>query len=154
VIKKSRWINERSLLALALLLIPVGLLLSTRGLQFANLGGAFSPMFFPSIALWLWIGFAAINLLTEAASLNAQTQAPLWRVIAIGLGMIAYAVAMKPLGFLLTSFVFCVICLVSLGLRRLSIVILFSILMPGLLLLLFNYVLMLPLPNSPWTHRF
>ena len=62
----SRWANERALVAITLLLIPVALLLSTQGLQFADLGGAFSPVFFPSIALWLWIGLATLNLISDA----------------------------------------------------------------------------------------
>lgn len=150
----NRWVSEQSAVALALLVIPVALLMSTRGLQFADLGGAFSPMFFPSIALWLWIGFAAINLTTQAFTQQTNQTAPLWRVAVIALAMLAYALAMRPFGFFLTSVVFCVVCLISLGIRRASVVVLFSLLLPGLLLLLFNHVLMLPLPHSPWTHRF
>lgn len=150
----NRWINEQAVVALALLVIPVALLMSTRGLQFADLGGAFSPMFFPSIALWLWIGFAAINLTTQVFVRAPSEAAPLWRVAVIALAMVGYALAMRPYGFLVTSILFCMVCLISLGIRRVSIILLFSLLLPGLLLLLFNHVLMLPLPHSPWTHRF
>lgn len=152
--QSSRWLNERSLIAVALLLIPVALLLSTQGLTFAELGGAFSPMFFPSIALWLWIGLAGLNLLSGVLSKEPQQAAPLWRVAIIALGFVGYAWAIMSLGFLLSSVLFCVLCLISLGMRKPLVVAGFSIGLPAVLFILFNHVLMLPLPRSSWTHLF
>lgn len=150
----TRWINERSLVAVTLLLIPVALLLSTQGLKFADLGGAFSPVFFPSIALWLWIGLAVINMVTEILLKTAGSPAPLWRVMIVALGFIGYALTIMPLGFLLSSILFCVLCLLSLGIRKPLVVAGFSVALPATLFFLFNYVLILPLPHSSWTHLF
>lgn len=150
----SRWVNERSLIAIILLVIPVGLLRSTQGLTFADLGGAFSPVFFPSIALWLWIGLATINLGSEVLSKAPLAPKPLWRVVLVGLGFIGYALAITPLGFLLSSVLFCVLCLLSLGIRKPIIVVGFSAALPLALFILFNHVLRLPLPHSAWTHLY
>lgn len=152
--QSRRWVNERSLIAVALLVIPVALLLSTQGLKFADLGGAFSPVFFPSIALWLWIGLGVINLLSDALSTAPQQSKPMWRVAVIALGLIGYAWAIMPLGFLLSSVLFCALCLASLGMRNPLSLAGFSIALPALLFVLFNHVLMLPLPHSSWTHLF
>lgn len=152
--QSRRWINERSVIAVALLLTPVALLLSTQGLQFAELGGAFSPVFFPSIALWLWIVLAAINLLSAVLTKEPEQAAPMWRVALIALGFLGYAWAIMPLGFLLSSVLFCLLCLASLGMRKPTTLAGFSIALPALLFILFNHVLMLPLPHSSWTHLF
>lgn len=152
--QSSRWGNERSVVAIVLLVAPIGLLLSTQGLKFADLGGAFSPVFFPSIALWLWIGLAAMNLVSEVLSKAPSQSAPLWRVALIGLGFVGYALAITPLGFLLSSVLFCVLCLLSLGIRNPIVVAGFSIALPAILFALFNHVLMLPLPHSAWTHLY
>lgn len=150
----SRWANERSLVAITLLLIPVALLLSTQGLQFADLGGAFSPVFFPSIALWLWIGLATLDLISVVFSTAQPQVAPLWRVAIVGLGFVGYALAIVPLGFLTSSVLFCAVCLLSLGIRKPLVIAGYSVAMPATLFILFNHILMLPLPHSSWTHLF
>ena len=147
-------VNERTMAAVALLVIPVALLLSAQGLQFADLGGSFTPVFFPSIALWIWIGLACINLLSEVMSQQANQPAPLWRVLLIALGFIGYALTLMPLGFLLASILFCVLCLASLGIRKPVLLLGFSVTLPAGLFVLFNYVLMLPLPRSSFTYFF
>lgn len=150
----SSWFSERSVVALVLLLTPIALLVTAQGLQFADLGGAFSPVFFPSIALWLWIGLAALNLLSEGLTKALQQPAPLWRVAVIGFGFVVYALAIMPMGFLVSSIGFCMVCLVSLGMHKPLVVAGFSVALPLSLFVLFNYILMLPLPHSSWTHLF
>ncbi len=64
-----RALNEGRMTSLVLLVIASGLLSWTYGQSYADLGGAFSPMFFPRIILWLWLGLALLHLLPEAAAL-------------------------------------------------------------------------------------
>jgi hypothetical protein len=146
--------GERSVVALALLLGGAALLASTIGRQFADLGGAFSPTFFPRIVLWLWIGLAGLDLVAELRRRAAPAPMPMARVAVIGVAFVAYALALVPIGFFLASLAFSAVALWSLGIRRPLQLLAFSVGVPAALVGLFNHVLTLPLPTSPFTHLF
>mgnify|MGYP002628531603 FL=1 len=147
-------VNERSITAIILVLVPIALLVSTTQMRFADLGGAFSPVFFPRIVLWLFIVLASINLVIEFVHQQAPNKPAFKRAFVIAGAFVLYAFTIMPLGFLLASILFCVICLVSLSITKPFWVASFSIGLPASLVLLFNHVLMLPLPTSPFTHWF
>ena len=147
-------LTEKSIGAIALLLTPLALLFSTIGLEFADLGGAFSPIFFPRIILWLWVGLAGLNLISTVWS-RAPTEArPLARVGLLALLLPVYALSIMPAGFFLASLVFCLVTLRLLGWTKPVSLIAFSVGLPGALVILFNHWLSLPLPTSPITYLF
>lgn len=149
-----RALNERSVTALVLLLLGAGLLSSTFGKQYADLGGAFSPMFFPQIVLWIWVCLAALDLMTEIVC-RKQTDVPrMGRVIIIAVATVVFLWAMTRLGFFLSAVPFTMLALVTLDIRRPLPVIAVSVGVPMALVALFNHVLTLPLPTSPFAWWF
>lgn len=146
--------TERSLGAVTLLIIPIALLFSTLGLKFADLGGAFSPVFFPRIILWLWLGLASLNVILTLWHQAPAAAHPLARVGLLALLLIAYALAILPVGFFIASLVFSLATLGLLGWKKPISLIVFSVGLPAALVVLFNHWLALPLPTSPLTHFF
>jgi hypothetical protein len=146
--------TERSLGSVTLLLIPVALLFSTLGLRFADLGGAFSPVFFPRIILWLWLGLAGLNLILTLWHHAPAEANPLPRVGLLALLLVAYALAIMPAGFFIASLVFSLVTLWLLGWTKPISLITFSVGLPAALVILFNHWLTLPLPTSPLTYLF
>ena len=146
--------SERSVTALVLLLIACGLYYSSLDASYADLGGAFDPTFFPRIILMIWGGLALITLMVEATDRTPTLPFKLVRVLALALLSFAYVLVMPEIGFFLTSVVYCALSLIILDVRRVVTIALFSLLMPGSLVLLFNHILTLPLPTSPFTHLF
>jgi hypothetical protein len=144
------WLGERSLTALALLLAGLALLLSTRGTAFADLGGAFSPTFFPRLVLMAWVALAALSLIAELARPQPGRAARLGRTAVMAAGLAIYVWAIPLLGFFLASAAFCAFSLILLEVRAPLAVVALSLGLPGALVGLFNHVLTLPLPVSPF----
>jgi hypothetical protein len=147
-------LTERSVTALVLLLIALALLSNTFGRQYADLGGAFSPMFFPQIVLFLWAGLAALNLGVEAMRRERTALPRVVRVTVIALGALAFLYAMPRLGFFLSAVAFSLVALAVLGVRRPLPVAAVSLGVPAALVALFNHALTLPLPTSPFAWWF
>jgi len=143
-------ISERLSLSLALLVVGVGLFLHTYTLGFADLGGAFSPVFFPRIILAGWILLALISFATDVIS-RPNSASSRWQIVAlIVCALFAYIYLLQPLGFFISSVLFCIVSLITSGQRKALDILLFSILVPGSLVLLFNHMLTMPLPVSPF----
>lgn len=143
-------ISERAFISIVLLLTGCALLIHTYSLGFADLGGAFSPVFFPRIILTAWITLALLSLIADVLSVGRSASNQWVRVVVVAIAMFAYIKLMQPLGFFICSVVFCAIVLLVTGQRRVRDVVIFSILLPGALLLLFNHILVMPLPVSPF----
>jgi len=146
----SRLLSERAVVALVLLLVGSGLTISTFGLQFAELGGAFSPTFFPRIILMIWVGLAAANLLVDLGTKKEGAEGRFLPVVLIGAAFVLYVLAMPHLGFFACSVILSAFILVALGLREPLAIASISIGAPAVLLVLFNHVLTMPLPTSPF----
>ena len=143
-------ISERSSLSLALLLVGVGLFLHTYTLGFAELGGAFSPVFFPRIILAGWILLALMSFVVDVLSKSAATSNR-WLLVTLNVcALFAYISLLQPLGFFISSVLFCIASLLTSGQRKPLDILLFSLLVPGALVLLFNHMLTMPLPVSPF----
>ncbi len=142
--------SERVLVAVALLLIAAALTASTFGLQFAELGGAFSPTFFPRIILIALVGLALINVAVDLRHNVPKAADQLTPVALIALALIAYVNLLSVFGYFLCSFVLSVLMLLILGLRKPLAILMLSALVPGSLVLLFNHLLKMPLPTSPF----
>lgn len=150
--------NERIAVAVILFVAPLVLLALSVGAEFADLGGAFSPMFFPVIVLFFWAGVAGLTLLTElrqSGRAHAIIPAGRWLQIAgVVLAMALFVYATTRLGFLLSGIGFVFVTLLILGLRGPVLLIGYSIALPGALFVLFHHGLGLPLPTSPFSYLF
>ena len=142
-------ITERTTLSLTLLLVGVGLFLHTFTLGFADLGGAFSPVFFPRIILVGWIVLALMSLCVDVIAASTASTTQWWIVASFMLALAGYIALLQPLGFFTSSVLFSIAALLTSGQRSVRDIALFSILVPGALVVLFNHVLTMPLPVSP-----
>lgn len=150
----SRFVNERVLTQLLLLAIACGLLISTLG-SHPDVPAAQSPVFFPRIILGLWIGLTLIGLIQDVTS-NKEVNG-VDRLVATALFIVAalvYVNLVTRLGFALSSAPFAAVGLVLFGIRSPVAIILYAIAVPGAIVLLFNHLLGMPLPTSPFTHLF
>ncbi len=141
---------ERSWLSLLLLIAGCALFASTLNASYADLGGAFSPVFFPRIILAGWIVLAIMSLFADILSTNRQGGEQWLTVAIISISLFAYIELMPVVGFFLSSTVFAIVVLLSTGQRKAIDIGLFAVLVPGTLLILFNHVLTMPLPVSPF----
>jgi hypothetical protein len=147
-------LSERRITSLVLLLISAGLLSNTFGQQYADLGGAFSPMFFPRIILWIWFGLAALDLASELLHRRETDRPQMVRVVVIAFGTLVFLWAMTRLGFFLSAVPFTALALITLDARQPLPLLAVSVGAPMALVALFNHVLTLPLPTSPFAWWF
>ena len=147
-------ITERSVAALILFLVGAGLFSQTFGAQYADLGGAFSPMFFPQIILGLWVALTGLNLITEVWTPRASEMPRLLRVTVIALASFIFLLAMPRLGFFLSAVPFALLALLVLGMRAPLGIAIVALGVPAGLVALFNHTLTLPLPTSPFAWWF
>lgn len=142
-------LSERVIIALIILLLALALTVSTFGLEFADLGGAFDPNFFPRIILFCWIGLAFLNVAADLRESNGWEVNGFLKVIPMAGLMVIYVYFLTTFGFFACSVVLSVIFLVILGVRNSLAIFSVSIGVPGALVALFNHVLKMPLPISP-----
>lgn len=151
----SALLNERVVALLVLFLAGIALLMTTFSGEYAGLGAALSPVFFPRIILGLWIGLTLIALVQDGMSREGVE--PIEKVGALLIFVVAaviYVNLVTRLGYMLSSVPFSVIGLVVFGIRYPVVIAAYAVVVPGAILLLFNYILKLPLPVSPFTHLF
>jgi len=146
----TRVINGRFAVSFALLLLGVGLSASSFGLRFADLGGAFSPMFFPRIVLFFWVALATANLVADFMAQQPPAPLRLVRVTIIAAAALALALLMPHLGFFLTGAGFGLLTLWLLGVRDWRGLLLVGVGLPLAMAVLFSRVLRMPLPSSPF----
>jgi hypothetical protein len=146
-------LTERRVTSLVLLLIAAALLSQTFGQAYSGLG-AFSPMFFPQIVLVFWVSVAALDLVAELRARHASTRFRIVRVTVIALASVVFLLAMTRIGFFLAAVPFSILALVTLGLRSPIPVAVVGIGVPMALVALFNHLLTLPLPTSPFAWWF
>ncbi|MEM1343896.1 MAG: tripartite tricarboxylate transporter TctB family protein [Pseudomonadota bacterium] len=143
--------SERALVALVLLLGGAGLAYTAYGSGgFADLGGAFSPMFFPRIVLAVWLALALVNLVLDLRQGAEGPTLPPLRAGLIAVAVLAYVQLLIPLGFFLASVAFAVVALPLLGVRNIPMIAALALAVPGALVALFNHTLAMPLPTSPF----
>lgn len=156
---RARPSAEEVALSAVLLAAPLALLVVGRGATFAELGGAFSPMFFPTLVLWFWAGVAGLGLASTLLRARPEGRPPIPAARWAQAGVVAALMALfvwgfTEIGFLLSGIGFTVGTLLVLGIRAPVLLIAFSVLAPGAILVLFHHVLGLPLPTSPFSYRF
>lgn len=126
------------------------LFVTTLSATYADLGGAFSPVFFPRIILGGWIALALLSLVADFLSTERVTSSHWVTVVLVSAALFAYIELMPVIGFFLSSVVFSLVVLLATGQRNAIAIGLFSIAVPGALVLLFNHLLTMPLPVSPF----
>ena len=142
--------SERRIVYVVIFLLAVGLVLSTFGLEFADLGGAFSPMFFPRIILFILLGLAVFNVGIDMLAVRVAQPIEVLPVSVIAVAFLAYVLLLVPLGYFLSSTGVGAIILFAVGLRNPLQVVLVPAAASGALVGLFNHVLKMPLPTSPF----
>ncbi len=142
--------TERRVISVIILLLTAGLAVSTFGLQFAELGGAFSPMFFPRIILFVLLALAALNVVIDLIAARTSQPIQILPVLVIGAAIVVYVLALMPLGYFISSAGLGCIILLALGLRNPVQVVLVPVAAAGGLVALFNHALKMPLPTSPF----
>lgn len=147
----SALFTERRCLSVVILLLVAGLVISTFGLEFADLGGAFSPMFFPRIILMILLALAALNVALDVLATSDDKPINIVPVALISLSFLIYVMVIVPLGYFISSVALGIIVLLALGLRHPLQVIAAPVIGAGALVALFNHVLKMPLPTSPFT---
>lgn len=151
----QRFANERVLVQVGLLITAVGLYASTFGQNFSSSDVAQSPMFFPRVILVLWIGLSLIALVQSFRADERTTPIESWpRIGVVLVAALIYTNAIGSEGFFLPSVVFALVCLLAFGVRNVVFLVLFAVLVPGALVLLFNHTLGMPLPTSRFTYLF
>jgi hypothetical protein len=151
----SRVVNERVAALLAILLVGVALYVSSFRQDFTDAGLAHSPMFFPRIILILWIGLAAIAVAQAIFAQEASGRIDgITRLAVLVVAALVYTNVMTTYGFFLTSAGFAAICLPVFGIRNPAVILAYAVAVPGSLVILFNHILGMPLPTSPFTFLF
>jgi hypothetical protein len=142
-------LSERAALALVLLLVAAALGHATLGRDYADLGGAFDPTFFPRIVLAGWLALAALNLWIDLRAGTGWDGRGAGVAGAMAAALVVYVLALPSLGFFAASVPLSVLFLLLLGVRAPGPIAAVAVGVPGALVALFNHVLKMPLPTSP-----
>lgn len=148
-------LSERTLVFLTLLIAAAALFASTFGTEYRLLGAVQSPVYFPRIILGLIMALAVIALLQDGIRGKASEPIEKWgALIVFVIAAILFANAITRVGFMVAAVPFSLIALWVFEVRKPLILVAYAILVPGSLVVLFNHILKLPLPTSPFTHLF
>jgi hypothetical protein len=149
------FLSERVLVLLVFLLTAAALFASTIGAEYLALGAVQSPVFFPRIILSLIIALTLTVIVQDVIEKRGVEPIEKWgALIVFVIAAVIYANIVTRLGFMLSSVPFSIISLWLFGIRNPLIIVAYAILVPGALVILFNHVLNLPLPTSPFTYLF
>ncbi|GAB5447574.1 tripartite tricarboxylate transporter TctB family protein [Gymnodinialimonas sp.] len=148
-------ISERVLVLLALLITAVALFATTFGTEYRLLGAVQSPVFFPRIILGVMIALIAIAIVQDTLSGARDAPVDKWAaLIVFVIAALIFANLITRIGFMLSAVPFSILALWVFGLRNPLAIVSYAIIVPGSLVVLFNHVLKLPLPTSPFTYLF
>lgn len=147
-------IIERAGIALTLFLAAVALMTSIGWSDAAGLPPAFSPAFFPRIILMALLCLTAVGFVMECIKSGGTSAFELARTGVLAVALIVFAWAMTRFGFFLTAATFSMLVLAMLGVRNLFVITLYAVAVPGAIVGLFNHVLIMPLPTSPFSYLF
>ncbi|MEM6487973.1 MAG: tripartite tricarboxylate transporter TctB family protein [Pseudomonadota bacterium] len=148
-------LSERVMVLLAVLIAAAALLSTTFTAEYAGLGAAQSPVFFPRIILGVMIALSLIAIVQDLMAGQRAEPVEHWLALVVFvLAALVFANAITRVGFLLSAAPFSVVALAIFGFRHPLVIGVYALAVPGSLVLLFNHVLKLPLPTSPFTHWF
>jgi hypothetical protein len=140
---------------LALMITAIALFATTLGAEYRLLGAVQSPVYFPRIVLGVMIALTLIAIVQDVRS--GATDAPIEKLGALVVFVLAaliFANAITRLGFMVSGAPFSMVALWLFGIRNPLAIIAYALVVPGSLVVLFNHILKLPLPTSPFTYLF
>lgn len=148
-------LSERVLVLLTLLIAAVALFATTFGTEYRLLGAVQSPVYFPRIILGIMIALTLIAIVQDIAGRRAVEPIEKKRaLIVFVISAVIYANVITRVGFMLASVPFSILGLWVFGIRKPLVIAAYAVLVPGAIVVLFNHVLKLPLPSSPFTYLF
>jgi hypothetical protein len=148
-------LSERVLVLLTLLVAAAALFATTFGAEYLLLGAVQSPVFFPRIILGLMMGLALIAIAQDVLKGETVPEVEKWAaLIVFVIAALIFANAITRIGFMLSAAPFSVLALWVFGIRNPLVIAAYAVAVPGSLVVLFNHVLKLPLPTSPFTYLF
>lgn len=147
--------SERILVLLALLLAALGLFATTFGTEYRLLGAVQSPVFFPRIILGIMIALTGVAIVQDLIARDGVARIEKLGALAVlVVAALLFANGLTRVGFFLSAVPFSVVSLWIFGLRAPVVLVVYALVVPGTLVVLFNHVLHLPLPTSPFTYFF
>jgi hypothetical protein len=144
------FLSERIVSTVTLILIGAALFVASLDARSMALDPAFSSTFFPRIILMLWVGLALLDLVTEFMQRRASEPVRLVPVAILVVAVLTYVMSLMTLGFFICSVAFALVALPALGQRNPVTVALYAVVVPGAIVLVFNHMLKMPLPSSPF----
>ena len=107
-------------------------------------------MFFPRIVLTVLLALAALNMFIDMMTDARSKDIRLLPTILICAGFVGYVLLIVPLGYFISSILLTLLILIALGIRSPLVLIVLPLAMAGGLVGIFNHVLKMPLPTSPF----
>jgi len=145
-----------------ILVLSIVLLVYSYTLPEAKAAGYLTRMSMPKGLLILMIILSAALTLQEwrapqqALEKNdkpAESES-LWPPLIVFVSTLAYAYYFESLGFMITSFLCTIVTLRCFQIRSWVVTVVYSILVPLSMVLVFRHMLGLPIPSSPFSHLF
>lgn len=148
-------LTERVLVLFTLLIAAGALFATTFGTEYRLLGAVQSPVYFPRIILGIMMVLTLVAIVQDVMAGKAVETVEKWgALIVFVVAAVIYANMITRIGFMLSSVPFSVLSLLVFGVRKPMVIAAYAILVPGSLVVLFNHILKLPLPTSPFTYLF
>ncbi|WIX31854.1 tripartite tricarboxylate transporter TctB family protein [Salinicola sp. JS01] len=145
--------SENRLISVVLMVSSGGLLVSSLASPSAPIDLAFNPQFFPRIVLGVLFALALLDLGMSFAKRQERTALAWRRTLPVVLALPLYVLLIPVLGYFISS---TLMGMLILAVMRAGLVA--TLVMPtvaaGALVLLFNHLLSMPLPTSPFTWWF
>ena len=148
-------LSERVIVLLTVLIAAGALFATTFGAEYRLLGAVQSPVFFPRIVLGVMMILTLIAIVQDVWGQKAVAPVEKWgALIVFVIASVLFANAITRLGYLLSAMPFSMVALWVFGLRNPVVILAYAIVVPGSIVVLFNHILGLPLPTSPFTYLF
>ncbi|MEL6531577.1 MAG: tripartite tricarboxylate transporter TctB family protein [Pseudomonadota bacterium] len=148
-------LSERVIVLLTVLIAAGALFATTLGAEYRLLGAVQSPVFFPRIILGLMMGLALIAIAQDVWGEAAVVPIEKWGALILFIvASVLFANAITRMGFFLSAVPFSAVALWIFGIRNPMVIAAYAVAVPGSIVVLFNHILKLPLPTSPFTYLF
>lgn len=144
------FISERIVSTVTLILVGAALFMVSLDAESMALDPAFSSTFFPRIILVLWVGLAVVDLFAELMRRRESDSVAAGPIAILVVAIPIYAISLTTFGFFLCSLAFALVALPALGQRNPLTVAAYALAVPGVIVLVFNHMLKMPLPSSPF----
>ncbi len=146
-------LSENRLISVVLMVSSGGLLASSLASPGAPIDLAFNPQFFPRIVLSVLFALALLDLGMSFAKRQERTALAWRRTLPVVVALPLYVLLIPVLGYFISSTLMGMLILAVMRAGRVATLVMPTI-AAGALVLLFNHLLSMPLPTSPFTWWF